>query len=84
MRSGRAPGSKGTPSSSRMRVRLAVRSSGEIGRKSKRWQRESTVAGIFLGSVVARMKTTCAGGSSSVFRNALNAAPESMWTSSTM
>ena len=55
-----------------------------MGRKSKRWQRESTVAGIFFGSVVARMKTTCGGGSSSVLRKALKAGPESMWTSSTM
>ena len=81
---GSADGSKGTPSLSRMALRLAVSDSGEIGLKSKRWHRDSTVAGIFFGSVVARMKTTWAGGSSSVFRNALNAGPESMWTSSTM
>jgi hypothetical protein len=55
-----------------------------MGRKSKRWQRESTVAGILRGSVVASTKTTWGGGSSSVLRKALNAGPESMWTSSTM
>ena len=42
------------------------------------------VAGSFCGSVVARMNTTCAGGSSSVLSNALNAAVESMCTSSMM
>ena len=35
-------------------------------------------AGSFFGSVVARMNTTCAGGSSNVFKSALNAAGESM------
>jgi len=35
-------------------------------------------------SVVAMMKTTRGGGSSSVFNSALKAAPESMWTSSMM
>ena len=33
--------------------------------KSKRWQRESMVAGSLCGSVVARMNTAWAGGSSS-------------------
>ena len=37
-------------------------------------QRDSTVTGIFCGSVVARMNFTCAGGSSSVFSIALKAA----------
>ena len=36
-------------------------------RKSKRWQREIIVIGIFLTSVVAKINFTCAGGSSSVF-----------------
>ena len=53
-------------------------------RKSNRWHLESTVAGIFCASVVAMMNLTCSGGSSSVLRNALNAAVESMWTSSMM
>src|SRR5260370_16347192 len=45
-------------------------------------QRESTVTGIFWGSVVARMNLTCSGGSSRVLSIALNADVESMWTSS--
>ena len=45
-------------------------------------QRESTVTGIFCGSVVARMNFMCSGGSSSVFSIALNAEVESMCTSS--
>ncbi len=47
-------------------------------------QRDSTVTGIFCGSVVARMNLTCSGGSSSVLSMALNACPVSMWTSSIM
>ena len=42
------------------------------------------MTGTLWTSVVAKMNFTCGGGSSSVFRNALNAAFESMWTSSTM
>ena len=42
------------------------------------------VAGIFCGSVVARMNLTCSGGSSSVFSIELNACRESMCTSSMM
>jgi hypothetical protein len=42
------------------------------------------VGRTFFGSVVARTNTTWAGGSSSVFSRALDAAVESMWTSSTM
>ena len=53
-------------------------------RKSKRWQRERMVAGILCASVVASTKTTCGGGSSSVFSRALKASLVSMWTSSTM
>ena len=40
------------------------------------------MAGTFWISVVARMKMTCAGGSSSVFSSALKAAVDSMCTSS--
>ena len=58
--------------------------SAEMRRKSKRWQRLRIVAGSFCGSVVARMKTTYAGGSSSVFSKALNAEVDSMCTSSMM
>ena len=42
------------------------------------------VCGTLLTSVVAKMKMTCSGGSSSVFRSALKAPFESMWTSSIM
>ena len=35
--------------------------------KSKRWQRDRMVMGIFWTSVVAKMNLTCGGGSSSVF-----------------
>jgi len=56
-----------------------------LGRwKSKRWQRSITVAGTFCASVVARTKTVLGGGSSSVFRNAFQAAVESMCASSRM
>ena len=53
-------------------------------RKSYRWQRDRIVVGIFSGSVVARMNFTCDGGSSSVFKSALNECLDSMWTSSMM
>src|SRR5208337_3386278 len=46
------------------------------------WQRESTVGGIFLGSVVAGTKITWGGGSSRVFKRALKAEPESICASS--
>jgi len=42
------------------------------------------VAGNLWRSVVAMMKTTCEGGSSRIFKRALNAEVESMWTSSMM
>ena len=45
-------------------------------------QRDSTVTGIFCGSVVAGMNLTCPGGSSSVFSMALKAWLVSMCTSS--
>ena len=62
-------------------TRLAI-SSGPMRVKSYRWQRDRMVAGTFWISVVAKMKITWAGGSSSVFSSALNAAVESMCTSS--
>ena len=49
-----------------------------------RWQRERMVAGTLCSSVVARINIRCAGGSSRIFSRALNAALESMCTSSTM
>ena len=39
--------------------------------RSKRWQREMIVGSTLCGSVVARTKMMCAGGSSSVFSSAL-------------
>jgi hypothetical protein len=42
-------------------------------RKLNCWQRETIVDGILCASVVHRMKTTHSGGSSRVFRSALNA-----------
>lgn len=53
-------------------------------RRSKRWQRESTVIGTLRISVVANTNFTCGGGSSKVFSSALNALRESMCTSSIM
>ena len=60
----------------------AIITSGSIRRKSKRWQRDSTVTGTLRISVVAKMNLTCSGGSSSVFSSALNAPVDSMCTSS--
>ncbi len=53
-------------------------------RRSKRWQRDSTVTGTLRISVVANRNFTCAGGSSSVLSSALNAEVLSMCTSSMM
>ena len=43
---------------------------------------DKTVEGILSGSVVARIKTTCGGGSSKVFKSELKLCLESMCTSS--
>jgi len=82
--SANASGSKSTPSDTHTAPRRATISSDDMRWKSNRWQREWMVAGTFCGSVVHRMNTTWAGGSSSVFSSALNAAVDSMWTSSMM
>ena len=50
--------------------------------KSNRWHRLRIVSGSFCGSVVARINTIWAGGSSSVFSSALNADVDSICTSS--
>ena len=42
------------------------------------------MTGTLRISVVANTNLACSGGSSSVFRKALNAAVDSMWTSSMM
>ena len=62
--------------------RCACSSRAGIMRKSYCWQRERMVSGSLWYSVVAKMNFTRGGGSSSVFRSALNAPVESMWTSS--
>ena len=62
--------------------RCSCSSRAGIMRKSYCWQRERIVSGILWYSVVAKMNFTRGGGSSSVFRSALNAAPEIWWTSS--
>jgi hypothetical protein len=51
-------------------------------RKSYCWQRDRIVSGILWYSVVAKMNFTRGGGSSSVFRSALKAPVDNMWTSS--
>ena len=70
-------------SSATRRSTLAICSSD--GRwKSKRWQRSTIVGGTLCASVVASTNTTWPGGSSSVLRNAFQAAVESMCASSRM
>ncbi len=78
----RASGSYVTPSLSATSARCFVVSSTLMRLKSYIWHRDSMVGRIFCFSVVARMKTAWRGGSSRVFRKALNAAEESMCTSS--
>ena len=56
--------------------RAVARRAESTRRSEKRWQRDRTVTGTFRTSVVAKMNFTCGGGSSSVFRKALNAALE--------
>ncbi len=72
------------PSRAAMRPKCAASSACDTRRRSKRWQRDSTVTGTRRSSVVAKMNVTSGGGSSSVFSNALKALRESMCTSSTM
>ena len=72
------------PSLEAMSSRLRTMSGTDMRLKSNVWQRDRIVGSILCFSVVARMKMAWAGGSSRVFRKALNAAEESMWTSSMM
>ena len=72
------------PSLAAIPWRCDTMSADSIRLKSYIWQRDSMVGRILCFSVVARMNIACAGGSSSVFRNALNAACDSMCTSSMM
>ncbi len=55
-----------------------------MGWKSNRWVRLRMVSGSLYGSVVARTKCTCSGGSSRVFSRAFAAARDSMCASSRM
>ena len=65
--------------------RSASSSSSGVGRRNENdWQRPRTVSGRRCGSVVQRMKMTCGGGSSSVFRSALAASVVREWASSRM
>ncbi len=79
-----AAGATATPSSAATRSKWRISVSESMRRRSKRWQRDSTVTGSLRISVVANTNFTCSGGSSSVFSNALNALRDSMWTSSMM
>ena len=71
-------------SSSQMALSRVTISGTAIRRKSNRWHRDRMVGRTLWGSVVAKMKSTWGGGSSRVFSKALNAAVESICTSSTM
>jgi hypothetical protein len=77
-----AAGSATTCSVARIVCRWPTIVSIAIGRRLNCRQRDSTVAGTFCGSVVARMNFRYSGGSSSVFSIALKAVVESMCTSS--
>jgi hypothetical protein len=67
-RSARAPRVLPRTASAGRRARNASASfSAGMRRRSKRWQRDSTVTGTLFTSVVANRNFTCAGGSSSVF-----------------
>ena len=80
----KASSSAWMPSASLIRRNASSSSSG-VGRKNVNdWQRPRTVSGRRCGSVVQRMKITCGGGSSSVFRSALAASVVSEWASSRM
>ncbi len=70
------------PSRTQTRSRWATSTAGSTRRRSKRWHRDRMVTGTLRISVVAKMNLACGGGSSSVFRRALNAPLESMCTSS--
>ena len=79
-----AAGSAAMPSLPAMYFSWSTMSGMVMREKSYIWQRDNIVGRILCFSVVARMNIACDGGSSRVFRNALNAAVESMCTSSMM
>ena len=71
-------------SAAAMRFSTVVICSSDGRWKSNRWQRSTIVASTLWASVVASTKVVRGGGSSSVFRKAFHAWPESMWASSRM
>ena len=72
------------PSFSQIICRFLTIWSGSTRRRSKRCVRDRIVTGTLRISVVAKMNLACGGGSSRVLSRALNAAVESMCTSSMM
>ena len=76
------PGATVMPSPAATTARRSTTACRLMRRKSKRWQRETMVAGMRCASVVASTKMMCGGGSSSVLSSALKAASVSMCTSS--
>ena len=73
-RSARAPPAPpARPRPRRSARNMPASASASTRRRSKRWQRDSTVTGTLRISVVAKMNFTWAGGSSSVFSKALKA-----------
>ena len=79
-----ASSSASTFSAAQTLARCACSTGASTRRRSNRWQRDRIVTGTLRISVVANTNLAWGGGSSSVFRKALNAFSESMWTSSTM
>ena len=77
-----ATGSKLIPSSLAMWLSCSAMTFVGILLRSNLWHLEIIVGNILVASVVAKINFTCSGGSSSVLRRALNAAFESMCTSS--
>ena len=79
-----ASGSAWMPSASQIPLSTWAISRGDGRLKLNRWQRERIVGRSFAGSVVQSTKTTCSGGSSSVFSRAFEASAVSEWASSRM
>ncbi len=77
-----AAGAKSIFSAPQMSNKWVLISSALSGRKRNVWHRLTMVAGTLCFSVVAKINTTWAGGSSMVFNNALKELAESMCTSS--
>ncbi len=77
-----ASSSASIPCSLAMYFRYSLASLTVILLKSKIWQRDKMVGMILCFSVVAKIKIQCFGGSSKVFKKALKAAWDNMWTSS--